>query len=43
MEMESDIIDMDGLEEVLSKKDITQEQFNLALETSHRLIAGTIR
>ena len=29
--------DMDELEEALSKKDITQEQFNLAIETSHRL------
>ena len=29
--------DMDELEEALSKKDITQEQFNLAVETSHRL------
>ena len=28
--------DMDELEEALSKKDITQEQFNLAIETSHR-------
>lgn len=29
--------DMNELEEALSKKDITQEQFNLAVETSHRL------
>lgn len=29
--------DMDELEEALLKKDITQEQFNLAIETSHRL------
>ena len=29
--------DIDELEEALSKKDITQEQFNLAVETSHRL------
>ena len=29
--------DMDELEEALSKKDITQEQFNLAIETSHKL------
>ena len=31
---------MDELEEALSKKDITQEQFNLAIETSHRLQQG---
>lgn len=29
--------DMDELEEALSEKDITQEQFNLAIETSRRL------
>lgn len=29
--------DMEELEEALSKKDITQEQFDLAIETSHRL------
>ena len=29
--------DMDELEEALSKKDITQEQFDLAIETSQRL------
>ena len=34
--------DMDELEEALSKKDITQEQFNLAVETSHRLQRGRL-
>lgn len=34
--------DMDELEEALSKKDITQEQFNLAIETSHRLQRGIL-
>ena len=34
--------DMDELEEALSKKDITQEQFNLAIETSHRLKRGML-
>ena len=34
--------DMDELEEALSKKDITQEQFNLAIETSHRLQQGLL-
>lgn len=34
--------DMDELEEALSKKDITQEQFNLAVETSHRLQRGML-
>ena len=34
--------DMDELEEALSKKDITQEQFNLAIETSHRLQQGIL-
>ena len=33
---------MDELEEALSKKDITQEQFNLAIETSHRLKRGML-
>lgn len=32
--------DMDELEEALLKKDITQEQFNIAIETSHRLQRG---
>lgn len=34
--------DMDELKEALSKKDITQEQFNLAIETSHRLQQGML-
>jgi len=34
--------DMYELEEALSKKDITQEQFNLAIETSHRLQQGLL-
>lgn len=34
--------DMDELEEALSKKDITKEQFNLAVETSHRLQRGML-
>ncbi len=34
--------DMDELEEALSKKDITQEQFDLAIETSHRLQQGLL-
>lgn len=34
--------DMDELEEALSKKDITQEQFDLAIETSHRLRRGVL-
>lgn len=34
--------DMDELEEALSKKDITQEKFNLAIETSHRLQQGLL-
>lgn len=34
--------DMDELKEALSKKDITQEQFNLAIETSHRLQRGLL-
>ena len=34
--------DMDELEEALSKKDITQAQFNLAIETSHRLQQGLL-
>lgn len=35
--------DMDELEEALSKKDITQDQFNLAIETSQRLQQGILR
>lgn len=34
--------DMDELEEALSKKDIIQEQFNLAIKTSHRLQQGML-
>lgn len=34
--------DMDELEEALSKKDITQEQFDLAIATSHRLQQGVL-
>ena len=34
--------DMDELEDALSKKDITQEKFNLAVETSHRLQRGML-
>lgn len=34
--------DMDELEEALSKKDITQAQFDLAIETSHRLQRGML-
>ncbi len=34
--------DMDELEDALSKKDITQEQFNLAVETSQRLQRGML-
>lgn len=34
--------DMDELEDALSKKDITQEQFDLAIETSHRLQRGAL-
>lgn len=34
--------DMDELEEALSKKDITQEQFDLAIETSQRLQRGIL-
>ena len=34
--------DMDELEQALSKKDITQEQFNLAIETSQRLQQGML-
>ena len=34
--------DMDELEEALLKKDITQEQFNLAIETSQRLQRGIL-
>lgn len=34
--------DMDELEDALSKKDITQEQFNLAIETSHKLQQGML-
>lgn len=33
----SSVDDMDELEEALSKKDITQIQFQLAIETSNRL------
>ena len=34
--------DMDELEDALSKKDITQEQYNLAIETSNRLQQGML-
>ena len=34
--------DMDELEEALLEKDITQEQFNLAIKTSHRLQQGML-
>ena len=34
--------DMDELEDALSKGDITQEQFNLAVETSQRLQRGML-
>lgn len=34
--------DMDELEEALSKEDITQEQFDLAIETSRRLQEGML-
>lgn len=34
--------DMDELEEALSKKDISQEQFDLAIETSHKLQRGML-
>lgn len=34
--------DMDELEDALSKKDITQEQYNLAIETSNRLQRGLL-
>lgn len=34
--------DMDELEQALSKKDITQEQFNLAIATSQRLQQGIL-
>ena len=34
--------DVDELEEALSKKDITQEQFDLAIETSQRLQRGIL-
>lgn len=34
--------DMDELEEALSKKDITQEQFNLAIDTSNNLKEGIL-
>ena len=34
--------DMDELEEALSKNDITQEQFNLAIETSRKLQRDTL-
>lgn len=34
--------DMDELEEALSKKDITQEQFDIAIETSQRLQRGIL-
>jgi len=34
--------DMDELQDALSKGDITQEQFRLALETSHRLQQGIL-
>lgn len=36
------IDDMDELKDVLTKGDITQEQFNLALETSHKLQQGIL-
>jgi len=35
--------DMDELEDALSKKDITQEQFELAINTSEKLKAGLLR
>ena len=34
--------DMDELEEALLKKDITQNQYHLAIETSHRLKQGML-
>ena len=34
--------DMDELEEALSSKDITQEQFNLAINTSNKLKSGLL-
>ena len=34
--------DMDELEDALSKKDITQEQYDLAIETSNRLQRGML-
>ena len=34
---------MDELEEALSQKDITQEQFDLAIDTSHELKNGILR
>lgn len=34
--------DMDELEKALSEKDITKEQFDLAVETSHRLQRGIL-
>lgn len=34
--------DMDELEDALSKRDITQEQYNLAIETSNRLRRGML-
>lgn len=34
--------DMDELEEALLMKDITQEQYNLAISTSNRLRAGLL-
>lgn len=34
--------DMDELEDALSKRDITQEQYNLAIETSNRLQRGML-
>ena len=34
--------DMDELEDALLKKDITQEQYNLAIETSNRLQRGML-
>lgn len=34
--------DMDELEEALSIKDITQEQFNLAISTSNKLKTGLL-
>lgn len=36
------IDDMDELEDALTKGDITQEQFHLAIETSHRLQRGIL-